>query len=610
MSSNAASQGTAAVARLRAALQTLTRDPAAARAEASRIVGEFPQVPAAYRVLALAERELGDSRAADRHELESIAVALASERLQQAHAAMAEGRIDDAEPLVRAHLKGDPEDPAGALMLAEIAKQCGAKREAENLMRRAIMLAPAYAEARFALAQAQRDAGSYEQALGTLEELLARDPVHQAGLSLQAGILVQLRRFEEAEASFRKLLEHHPHDSRAHANFAFMLKTIGRVDEAVATYRKALAADPGNAQSWWGLANLKTVKFSLEDVAAMRTALAQDGLQDEERFNLQFALGKACDDNRLYEEAFAAFEDGARLRREKSPHDPERVLANVRKVEEVFTANFFADREGWGCQAAEPIFIVSLPRSGSTLVEQILASHPLVEGTEELFDIERIAIDLAPRDAGKTVEGKNYADAIAEMDKASARRLGEHYIDATRRFRKTGRPFFADKMPSNWAFTGLIHLLLPNARIIDVRRHPLGCGFANFSQHFNWGINFSYDLGHIGNFYSAYVRQMAHFDREMPGLVHRVFYEDLVEHTEREVRRLLEYLDLPFDEACLRFFENRRAVHTPSSEQVRSPINREGMTRWRNYEPWLTSLKEALGPVLEHYPEVPSFPGK
>jgi hypothetical protein len=165
-------------------------------------------------------------------------------------------------------------------------------------------------------------------------------------------------------------------------------------------------------------------------------------------------------------------------------------------------------------------------------------------------------------------------------------------------------------MPSNWAFTGLIHLLLPNARIIDVRRHPLGCGFANFSQHFNWGINFSYDLGHIGNFYSAYVRQMAHFDREIPGLVHRVFYEDLVEHTEREVRRLLEYLDLPFDEACLRFFENRRAVHTPSSEQVRSPINREGMTRWRNYEPWLTPLKEALGPVLEHYPEVPSFPGK
>jgi hypothetical protein len=254
-----------------------------------------------------------------------------------------------------------------------------------------------------------------------------------------------------------------------------------------------------------------------------------------------------------------------------------------------------------GAQARDPIFIVSMPRSGSTLVEQILASHSLIEGTEELYEIEGIARSIG-RENSKTA----YLDEIANLPADRLKTLGEEYIEKTRRYRTTSRSYFTDKMPGNWWYAGLIHKILPNAKIIDVRRHPLSCGHANFAQHYNWGNNFSYDLTDMGKFYSDYVRQMAHFDRVAPGRVHRVIYENLVEDLEGEVRRMLDYLDLPFDPACLRFFENKRAVHTPSSEQVRRPINREGMTTWRNYEPWLGPLKEALGPVLDLYPDVPA----
>jgi len=309
-------------------------------------------------------------------------------------------------------------------------------------------------------------------------------------------------------------------------------------------------------------------------------------------------------DDEDYAAAFAHYAQGNRLRLAQSPHDPETVHKNVKKVERTFTAAFFEAITGAGYPARDPIFIVSLPRSGSTLVEQILASHSAVEGTEELFDIERMARELAPGEGAGS-----YMDKLVGMSHAKLRELGQNYIAATRRHRHTARPHFTDKMPSNWVFTGFIHTILPNAKIVDIRRHPLGCGFANFAQHYNWGINFSYDLASTGRFYSDYVRQMDHFDKVAPGVVHRIFYENLVEDLEGEVRRLLGYLELPFEEACLRFFENRRAVHTPSSEQVRRPINRDGMDTWRNYEPWLDPLKEALGPVLDLYPVVPEKVG-
>lgn len=585
---------------IRDILAQLASDPAGAAIAAQRLLIDWPDLPVARRVAALVARTLNRETEAERYELESIALSLATPALLQAQHALTEGCQEDAEKLVRAHLRADPEDPAAALILGQIAQDCGAKREAENLYRRAFLLAPGYAEARLALAKLQRDGGDYRGSFATLDALLARDAAHLPALSLKAAMEVQQREFDAADATFTLIHERHPQDARGWMNHAFMLKTVGRQIDAVGAYRKAIALDPGQAQAWWGLANLKTVKFTADDAAAMRALIDADGLAPDERIHLCYALGKAFDDLHDPASAFAAYAEGAKLRLDMVPYDPARVQNNVASVGRVFTPQFLSARCGWGSPTPDPIFIVSLPRSGSTLVEQILASHPMIEGTEELHDIERIAQELAP---GQGAAG--YLDVIGDLSRSRLEELGDAYIAATQRVRQTNRPFFTDKMPSNWVFAGLIHLMLPNAKIVDVRRHPLGCGFANFSQHFNWGINFSYDLAHIGGFYRAYMRQMAHFDRVLPGRIHHVIYEKLVEDTEGEVRRLLDYLELPFDPACLSFFENKRAVHTPSSEQVRSPINRDGMERWTRYEPWLGPLKDALGSVLDTYPNVP-----
>lgn len=586
---------------MRDALSTLDRDPVTACKRLRLIIKDHPDIPLAHRALALALRRAGRTREADKADLQAIDVSLRQPAVAEAHKALADDKAEEAEILIRSHLKRDPEDAAAARLLGEIAARCNAHAEAETLYRRALLLAPGYLDARIYLAKLLNRTGRNREALAMLEAVLERDNQHHAALTLKAAILVQDRALNEGQSTFKRLVRYYPRDALAWMNFAYLLKTMGRFEESLAAYRQSVAIEPGRGLAWWGIANLKTVKFSSSDVAAMRKALDREDLDDDDRIHLNFALGKAFGDLKDYARSFAAYAEGNRIRRVQSPHDAGRVSDNVSNVERVLTPVFFEKRSAWGCAAPDPIFIVSLPRSGSTLVEQILASHPLVEGTEELYDIERMALELAPGSPPGA-----YVDVLSELSPEKIRSLGEHYIEATRRHRHTGRPYFTDKMPSNWVFTGLIHLILPNAKIVDIRRHPLSCGFANFSQHFNWGINFSYDLTDIGRFYSAYVRQMAHFDRALPGRVHHVIYEDLVENFEPEVRRLLDYLGLPFDEACLRFHENRRAVHTPSAEQVRRPINRDGMERWRAYEQWLGPLKDALGPVLESYPDVPA----
>lgn len=545
-------------------------------------------------------RHSGEIAAAEEAELAAIALGITRPSFVEAEQAFTSGELENAEVLLRRHLRTDPKDPAGALMLGQIAARCGAVREASNLFLRTIALAPAYSEAYMALAKHERDNGLYEAALATTQKLLARQADHLPALSLRASLFEQLRLFTQADQAFCELHERHPNDARGWANHAFMLKTVGRQADAVVAYRQALEIDPGNSLAWWGLSNLKTVRFSEDDIRTIQQALQDEQRLQEERIHLCFALGKALDDASRFEEAFEAYSSAARLRLASRPHDPQKVQDHVTKSQLTFSPQLLEARKGWGSQARDPIFIVSLPRSGSTLVEQILASHPAIEGTEELKDIERIALSLE----GSKGTGA-WLDALDKLGADETLQLGEHYIEATRRFRHTDRPFFTDKMPSNWVYAGLIHAILPNAKIVSVRRHPLGCGFANYSQHFNWGINFSYDLGHIGGFYRAFVRQMAHFDAVLPGRIHHIVYERLVEDTEGEVRRLLDYLELPFDEACLRFFETDRPVYTPSSEQVRSPINKSGMERWKHYEPWLGPLKEALGDVLDHYPETP-----
>jgi len=367
----------------------------------------------------------------------------------------------------------------------------------------------------------------------------------------------------------------------------------------VAAYRKAVTLQPTLGEAWWSLANLKTVRFTPQDIAIMRTGLARGDLDPEDRYHLDFALGKAMEDSRDFAGAFEHYAAGNTLRRTSVVYDAEETSDHVRRSQAVLTRAFFEARGSWGNPAPDPIFIVGLPRAGSTLLEQILATHSQVEGTMELPDIIAIARRLSGRKARN--QASNYPEMLADLSRGELHELGAEYLERTRIQRKLGRPFFIDKMPNNFAHAGLIHLILPNAKIIDARRHPMGCCFSAYKQHFARGQAFSYDLAEVGRYYADYVALMRHFDEALPGRVHRVLYERMVDDPEGEVRRLLDYCGLPFEANCLQFFQNGRAVRTASSEQVRQPIFRDGVDQWQNFAPWLGPLETALGPVLQEY---------
>lgn len=404
---------------------------------------------------------------------------------------------------------------------------------------------------------------------------------------------------------YADVVKEYPTNAKVWMSYGHALKTAGQQGECVSTYRRAIELSPQLGEAYWSLANLKTFRFSDADVAAIHGQLRRNDLSEEDRFHFHFSLGKAFEDARDYAKSFEHYDHGNRLRREMVQYEADETSQHVRRSKQLLTPEFFAVREGWGSSAPDPIFIVGLPRAGSTLLEQILSSHPLVEGTMELPDI----IDMARSLGGGRARGEasKYPEVLAEFSADQLHALGNQYIANTRIQRRTDAPFFIDKMPNNFAHVGLIQLILPRAKIIDARRHPLGCCLSGFKQHFARGQHFTYGLDDIGRYYRDYVELMAHFDAVLPGRVHRVIYETLVDDTESEVRRLLDYCGLPFDERCLRFYENDRAVRTASSEQVRRPIYREGVDHWQHYESWLEPLKHALGPVLQTYPAVPEF---
>jgi len=406
------------------------------------------------------------------------------------------------------------------------------------------------------------------------------------------------------------ILKEYPDQSKIWLSFGHALKTHGDSDKAIEAYRRCIALEPALGEAWWSLANLKTFRFDADDIATMRRELERDDLDSEHRLHLEFALGKALEDEGEYASSFGHYERGNALRLETNPYDADDNTKRMQRAKKVYAKSFFDERDDFGSDARDPIFIVGLPRAGSTLLEQILSSHSMVEGTMELPEIigtTRLLRQQAAASTTASAQAIPYHDALADLDADQVRELGERYIEHTRIQRKTDAPFFIDKMPNNFAHIGLIHLMLPNAKIIDARRHPLACCFSGFKQQFARGQNFTYSLDDIGRYYRDYVELMAHFDDVLPGRIHRVFYEAMVDDTEAEVRRLLAYCGLPFEEQCLRFFENARPVRTPSSEQVRKPIYREGVDHWRHFEPWLAPLKSALGPVLEAYPAVPGF---
>ncbi|MET1112617.1 MAG: sulfotransferase [Allosphingosinicella sp.] len=534
----------------------------------------------------------------------ALAASVRDPRLMEAGLALVEGRLAAAEALLRLHLKEKPTDIAAIRMMAELAGRLGRYPDAETLLRRALELAPGFTAARANLATVLYRQNRPAEAIGILDALLDEQPENPSHQNLKAAALGRIGGFEEAIHIYRQVLDRLPEQARIWMSYGHVLKTVGRLEEGIAAYRRAIALAPALGEAWWSLANLKTVRLDRADVDEMTAALVAPGLTRDDLFHLHFALGKAHDDAGAPEAAFQHYAEGNRLRRELIGYDPDETSRAVDRSIALFTPAFFAKRDGWGCPAPDPIFILGMPRSGSTLLEQILASHAEVEGTMELPDVPALVKRLGGR-SRRSGQGA-YPEMLAGLGPDELRSLGEDYLERARIHRKTDKPFFIDKMPNNWAHVGLIHLILPGARIVDARRHPLDCGFSNFRQHYARGQGFSYSLADMGRYYADYVRLMAHFDRVLPGRIHRVVHERLIGDPEGEIRALLDALGLPFDPACLRSHENKRAVRTASSEQVRRPINREGMDQWRAYERWLGPLKEALGPVLEAYPEAPS----
>ena len=448
--------------------------------------------------------------------------------------------------------------------------------------------------------------GSVSAALDHALRLLALQPAlakAQAEEILRAAVLARVGDYDKSIEVYERLLADRPEFPKAWLSYGHALKTAGRQADCISAYRRSLQIAPGLGEAYWSLANLKTVRMDDGDVAQMEGQLNRVGLDESDRLHLHYALGKALEDRGDYAASFEHYRQGAALRRSQVGYDADDVSAETAKARAIYTAELFADRAGWGAPAPDPIFIIGLPRSGSTLVEQILSSHSAVEGTMELPDLAAIARGLEPKDArGDTA---SYHDGIPALTVEAIRALGEDYLGRTRVYRKSARPLFIDKMPNNFQHVGLIQLILPNARIVDARRHPLATCFSAFKQHFARGQHFSYDLADLGRYYADYVALMRHFDRVTPGRIHRVLYERMVDDCEGETRRLLDYCGLEFEPSCLRFFENDRAVRTASSEQVRQPIFRDGLDQWRHYEPWLGSLKAALGPTLDAYPEAP-----
>jgi tetratricopeptide (TPR) repeat protein len=494
-----------------------------------------------------------------------------------------DGDLAEAEHLIRDFLLKHGHNVEAMRLLARIGIERDVLDDAQLLLEAVLDLAPDYHAARFDYAQVLIKRHLHRQAQEQAEKLLAADRSNRHYRTLQALTYVGLGQHERAIELYQNLLTGATQPAELHLSIAHSLKTLGHRDAAVTEYRAAAAARPGYGDAYWSLANLKTYRFTDAELTEMRAAESEPSTSVVDHYHLCFALGKALEDQQQYGMSFEYYMRGNALKRASSGYQPELVELNTRQQIEVCTAELFARHRGSGAGAADPIFIVGLPRSGSTLIEQILASHSAVEGTQELADIPRIVAEL-----------KGYPAVLAQMTAEDYRRLGEKYLSDTRVYR-SGKTRFIDKMPNNFRHVGLIHLMLPNAKIIDARREPMACCFGNLKQLFAHGQEFTYSIEDIARYYRTYLELMRHWDEVLPGCVLRVQHEEVVDDLEAAVRRLLEYCGLDFEPACLAFHKTERSVRTASSEQVRQPIYREGLDQWRHYEPWLGPLREALG---------------
>lgn len=550
---------------------------------------------AAWRGAASALLESGERSAASEAHMQALGASAHDPNVAKAALALNQGDLPTAEPLLRAHLKRHPTDIGAMRMLAELGVRVGRYGDAGALLDRALELAPQFHAARFARALLHGRRNRLNEALADAALLREGSPDNPAYKNLQASILVRTGDYDTARALYESVLAQCPDDPKLWLGLGHVLKTLGQADKSAEAYRRSLKLRPELGESWWSLANLKTFRFDAADVEAMRAALASQACDDDDRLHLNFALGKAFEDSGAYAESFTHYAQGNSIRRGQIAYDAAETEAKAARVKAVFTPAFFAAREGFGCAAPDPIFILGLPRAGSTLLEQIIASHPAIEGTMELPDIDMLAQRIAAKHAG------DHEAALAALTAQECTALGEEYLERTRIQRREGRPFFIDKMPNNWLHVGFIHLILPKAKIIDARRHPMACCFSAWKQHFARGQDFSFDLRDVGRYYSCYVDAMRHMDAALPGRVHRLIHEHLVVDPEPHIRALLAYVGVPFDGACLEFHKTERAVRTPSAEQVRRPLSRDGLEQWKNYEAWLEPLRTELSGVLTNW---------
>jgi predicted Zn-dependent protease len=509
-----------------------------------------------------------------------------------------DGDISAAETMVRGYLLRHGNNVEGMRLLARIGIERDVLDDAELLLEAVLTLEPGYRAARLDYARALMERHKYQRSREELAKLLKLEPDNRHYKTLYISAIVGLGEHEKAVTLYRELLADAPQPADLHLSIAHSFKALGKQQESIESYRAAAAARPGFGDAYWSLANLKTYRFTEGEIARMRDAEESSSIAPADRYHLCFALGKAFEDQAQFSESWLYYERGNALKRAESRYRPEVLETNTRKQIEVCTREFFAQRDGFGAAAADPIFILGLPRAGSTLLEQILASHSQVEGTQELADIPRTVLSL--QDRVPDLNNPRYPGILAQMPAEDFLRLGEKYLADTRIYR-SGKPYFIDKMPNNFRHIGLIHLMLPNAKIIDARREPMACCFGNLKQLFANGQEFTYSIEDIARYYRTYLDLMTHWQAVLPGNVLQVEHESVVEDLEGNVRRILDFCGLPFEPACLEFHKTLRSVRTASSEQVRRPIFREGLDQWKHYEPWLQPLKDWLGDAPLRY---------
>jgi len=536
---------------------------------------------------------MGKGEEADTVYEEAFGLAPDRKRLAEAGEHLREGRSAECERVCRELLRRNPAEVNAMRLLAKVAGEAGRWGQAERLLLRALEAAPGFHDARQDLARVYKNQDRLDDAVASAAAAAAGNPRNPNAQYLHASMLAVAGRHAEALDTYRQALDLSPWHPAAWVGMGHLLKTLGRQDEGIAAYRTAIEQRPNFGEVYWSLANLKTFRFTADEIADMERRLAEETLDEDARVHFLFTLGKAWEDERQYARAFEYYAEACATQRMRIGYDPLETEVINQRIREVFTADFLADCAGQGCPDPAPIFIVGLPRSGSTLLEQILASHSQCEGTAELPDVGRVIGTLSSRYPGAV-----YPEAARRLDAGGWRGLGEEYLQRTRRHRH-GLPYFTDKMPNNFPSIGFIHLALPNAKIIDARRHPLDSCFGSFKQHFAHGQTFSYDLEEIGEYFLEYRRMMRHWQEVLPGRVLEVRYEDMVRDQEGQTRRLLEYCGLPWEDACLRFYETERAVRTASSEQVRQPIYSSSVNHWRNFRAELAPLIEILGDELE-----------